>query len=202
MKVKESIINTAIDLFSERGIRDVSLEMIADKLNIARSGIYYHFKNRKDEIIDNILNIFDNMITENLKNIMECIGDNVTADSILSCLFLTFSKEEAMQSRKINRIIFANYVFVEKIRKYLSEVFYKKRETRFILFFNELVERGKIKPFNTEDAAIILNSLFITYALKDTFAYPYANNEVSHLHDELRNRCKTIVNQILNGNFN
>ena len=201
MTKKEEIINATIDLFAEHGVEKVSAKMVAKKLNVTRSIIYYYFKKGKDEIIDNILKMFDGMITENVKIIMKHADSYIDANSILSSLFITFSEEESERGRKINKIILTNYAYDEKIGKYLLEVFYKKREARFAQVFNMLIESGKVESFDTETAARILNRLFIASALEDTFFYPFEHKELSPCLANLRKDCTVIVNQILSGSF-
>ena len=201
MKIeKEEIINAAIDLFAEHGVKEVPIEMIAEKLKVTRPNVYHHFKKGKDEIIENILRLFDNIIIDTLKDIKKR-KDSDTADSILSSLFLMFREEDSERGRKIGRIIFADHVYVDKIGKYLSEIFYKKRETFYVKVFNALISNGKLKPFDTGAAARILNGMFIAYTLQDSFSYPCANTDSSHLLNHIKNDYMFIINQIINGNF-
>ena len=198
---KHEIISVAIDLFAEHGIRDVPIEMIAEKVSLTRSNVYYYFKKGKDELISCIIDIFDSMIVENIKIIMQETGTDANAESILSSLFLAFSEEESGQGRKINRIIFSNYVYEEKINKYLEERFFQSREARFFCIFEMLVSSGKIKAFDMHTAARMLNKIFIASALEDTLSYPFENHEPPQCLDCLKKDCLHIIRKILSGNF-
>ena len=196
---KSEIINAAIDLFAEHGIRDVPIEMIAENVSLTRSNVYYYFKKGKDEIIDSIIAMFDGMIVKNIRAITQCPCKD--AASILSSLFLAFGEEESEKGRKINRIIFTNYIYEDKISKYLSERFFQSREARFSCIFEMLIASGGVKPFDTHTAARMLNKMFIATALEDTFSYPFESHELPQCLECLRKDCLNIINKILNGTF-
>lgn len=48
MNIKDSILNAAIQIFSERGFEGVSIREIADKADIHFSSIRYHFGNKNE----------------------------------------------------------------------------------------------------------------------------------------------------------
>ena len=141
------------------------------------------------------------MIKGNLPVINKHTDINLNAGSVISKLFFTFNPEDSERSRKINRIIFADHVYVEKIGKYLAEQIYKDREARLIQILNLVVKHGMVKPFNAETAARMINRIFIACALEDSFHYPYRKNVLPPRIDELRNDCMFIVDQILSGDF-
>ena len=194
---KAELIRAAIDLFAERGIGDVSMKMIAKKAKVSRTDTYYHFESGKNEIVDNILEMFDSIIASN----MPCHAENpeLSTDNILTLLFLAFYGEDAEQGRKINHIIFTNYGNDRKIGEYLAETFYYARENRFTQMFNLLIENGKIAPFDVNAASRILNRLFIAFVLEDTFTF--GNGEYTIRLDRLKSDCAIILDSILHGRF-
>ena len=198
---KEEILNATIDLFVEHGVRKVSADMVAKKLGITRSGIYYHFKDGKDEIIDHIIIMFDDLVKEHLKTITANASADVDVNSILTILYLTFAEKDLDIGRKINKIIFADHAYDEKFGKYLSDVFYKRRKARYCQVFDGLIKSGKVKPFDVEAAARMFNGMFIAFVLEDSLYYPLKGDDLLHNFDELKEDCTRIINQILNGTF-
>jgi AcrR family transcriptional regulator len=52
MKTKEKIVLAALELFNERGERNVSTNHIAAHLNMSPGNLYYHFRNKSDIIYE------------------------------------------------------------------------------------------------------------------------------------------------------
>ena len=52
MKTKDRIVLAALDLFNERGERNVSTNHIAAHLNMSPGNLYYHFRNKSDIIYE------------------------------------------------------------------------------------------------------------------------------------------------------
>lgn len=50
-KTKETLIQSALDLFQKKGISNVSVDIIAKTANVAKGSFYTHFKNRSDFLI-------------------------------------------------------------------------------------------------------------------------------------------------------
>jgi AcrR family transcriptional regulator len=72
---KEAILNAARDLFAEKGFSDVSVSKIANEVGVAKSLIYYYFKD-KNEILNALVDIFIADVTafgvKNFKNPDTC----------------------------------------------------------------------------------------------------------------------------------
>jgi len=198
---KEEILDAAIDLFAEYGVMDVCVKKIAIKSNVSRSNVYYHFKKGKDEIIENIFNMFSELLLKNVKTIMERMNANIDADSIVTSLFLIFDEEDSIKGRKICKIIFADHAYNKKIGDFLLEMFFKKREARYCQIFDMLIINGKVKPFDSEAAARMLCKMFVAFALEDTFLYPFECKKAPPHYEYLRKDCLHIINHILNGTF-
>ncbi|RBP59715.1 TetR family transcriptional regulator [Alkalibaculum bacchi] len=60
ISTKMQIIETAIELYKERGYENVSVKDICNRCNLTRGAFYYHFKS-KDEILDNYFLSSDNL---------------------------------------------------------------------------------------------------------------------------------------------
>ncbi len=60
---RERILAVANELFIDQGYEGTSLREIADRLDITKAALYYHFKS-KDEILETLLSPFDTLLDE------------------------------------------------------------------------------------------------------------------------------------------
>jgi AcrR family transcriptional regulator len=58
---RERILAVANELFTEQGYEGTSLREIADRLDITKAALYYHFRS-KDEILTTLLKPFDTLL--------------------------------------------------------------------------------------------------------------------------------------------
>ena len=61
MKTKDKIIFSSLQLFNDKGERNVTTNHIAAHLNISPGNLYYHFKNKR-EIIFDIYVMYENLV--------------------------------------------------------------------------------------------------------------------------------------------
>lgn len=87
MKTKERIILESLDLFNERGERNVSTNHIAAHLNMSPGNLYYHFRN-KNEIIYQIFKNYELMVDTYLR-VPE--GRAIEIEDLLSYLEAVFN---------------------------------------------------------------------------------------------------------------
>ncbi|MBN2535591.1 MAG: TetR/AcrR family transcriptional regulator [Spirochaetales bacterium] len=67
---KQKILDISEQLFAEKGFDNTGIDEIARKVGIAKSVIYYHFKNKK-EILDTLFNNFARDLVEKKKEVLE-----------------------------------------------------------------------------------------------------------------------------------
>ena len=64
MNNRENMLNVALDMFSKRGYKAVSVRDICGKLKLKESALYYHFKNKQallDALYQRILDLIESM---------------------------------------------------------------------------------------------------------------------------------------------
>ena len=83
---KEQILKTTGRLFSERGYFGVSMQDIANELNITKAALYYHYKN-KDELAEVLLR---NALTELKKELKHAAGKSVLPTEVIFNITKTF----------------------------------------------------------------------------------------------------------------
>jgi AcrR family transcriptional regulator len=65
---RERILAVASELFTEQGYEGTSLREIADRLDITKAALYYHFRS-KDEILETLLEPFDTLLGDLLRRL-------------------------------------------------------------------------------------------------------------------------------------
>ncbi len=73
MSRKEIILQTAIELFAEKGYNGTSTTEIVEKAGVAQGTLFYHYKNKEGIL----LTILDNLLNEYLVDIEEIAQDNL-----------------------------------------------------------------------------------------------------------------------------
>ncbi len=86
MKTRDKIIHASVDLFNEKGERNITTNHIASHLGISPGNLYYHFRNKEDIIYAIYTEYADDLVRnfESLENI------NHPLDSILRYMDIVF----------------------------------------------------------------------------------------------------------------
>ncbi len=142
---REEWLREALDLIHKFGVDKVTVDGLAKKLGISRSGFYWHFKNR-DDLLKQILNfwIYDN----NKKAIEQIEGLDLEPEQLLALVAETVLDQDlakyeigirhwALQDKSVARAVLkVNQLRKDLIRKPLSELGFKgdELEMRTLLF--------------------------------------------------------------------
>ena len=131
MEIKDRIISEARQMFVKYGIRNITMDMIAETLGVSKRTIYENFKD-KDELLENCITtaiidqrIINDQIIESSSNIIEA----------------TFKFIE----NGINTIKAVNPAFFYDIRKYYPDIWASKvieNDTRNLNRTIELLNKG------------------------------------------------------------
>jgi AcrR family transcriptional regulator len=78
---RERILTVANELFIEQGYEGTSLREIADRLDITKAALYYHFRS-KDEILETLLEPFDTLLDELLRRLEDAQDVHAWADAL------------------------------------------------------------------------------------------------------------------------
>lgn len=78
---RERILSVANELFIEQGYEGTSLREIADRLDITKAALYYHFRS-KDEILETLLAPFDTLLDELLHRLEDAHDVDGWADAL------------------------------------------------------------------------------------------------------------------------
>jgi AcrR family transcriptional regulator len=78
---RQRILTVANELFIEQGYEGTSLREIADRLDITKAALYYHFRS-KDEILATLLSPFETLLDELLQRLEAAHDVEAWADAL------------------------------------------------------------------------------------------------------------------------
>lgn len=135
-KRQQEIINIAIELMARKGVQELTIKNLSQKIGIVESAIYRHFKSKQD-ILLGILNIFK----ENKEDIFSAIEK--AADSPLSQLRILFTKrfEYFSNNPAVASVIFSEDFF--RNDKRLSQMVYDIMQINQSIII-DIVKKGQL----------------------------------------------------------
>ena len=156
MEIREKIIDTAGTLFYQNGIRQVTMNDIAQSLGISKRTIYENFKD-KDSLLTNYL---IKAITNHRTKAQEIMSES---KNVIEGLF-KFGEFNQEVMRNINPIFF------EDIKKYHPGVFKRvannNGEFKNYEFSYTLLKRGVNEGIFIKEIDIEIANLFIHYSME------------------------------------
>lgn len=112
LQKRQYILETAREVFMEKGYKDVTMKDIVDACEISRGGLYLYFNSTK-EIFQDVLKM-EQQETDDV--FASTIPKNATAADILA-LFLKEQKKELLKSKKTLTIAIYEFYFQNKVPK-------------------------------------------------------------------------------------
>lgn len=194
LTTKERIIESAIELFSEKGFFETSIRELAEKSNIKVSSLYSHFTS-KEEILDIILKNYQKELTKVRipDEKLESIVNSLSPEEIFS---IGFSKIiETTASQKMNKII--KILLIElyrnpKVREFYKQWYFNENRVSVMEIFKKLQEKGTIKKYDLELLASMYNAL-LNYYFHEYFLYIADNKDTSELEDKIKQHLQLFI---------
>jgi len=190
-ETKNSILIEAIKLFAVKGFGAVSIRDIAKSSGLNIASIYYYYESKESLMKD----IFE-YVEKGYRHYYEwLINENNNVNSLEELLDVLFNKE---------LLEMADPMVCLGISLAIKEQHNNKHAQRFVIEvltehsiksiqsgFDGLVERGKIKPFDTQALATLL--LFSAVAINDLRLHEFAYGESSINQMEMYESLKKYV---------
>lgn len=147
MELKDRIIARADELFSQYGIKNVSMDELAQSLGISKRTIYENFKDKED-----ILLCTREVSERETKMVLEEIIQN--SENVIE-VFLKFFHYKMQKPFPVSR-------YFQDIRKYYPRIFeqeqqlHRQMDALFPDFIRKGIEQGVIRPNLNVDVVIFL----------------------------------------------
>ncbi len=136
MGTRELILEEALKLFSERGIKETTIRDIARAVGITEGAIYRHF-NSKDQIVYELFEIYSGKLYESIEEVIRKYGDDKERFKKVVETFLDFTFKNPDAFKYMN--IF-HYLRGNEVRKF--------KKIPFVLIkdlIEDLYKRGILK---------------------------------------------------------
>lgn len=134
-KRQQEIIDVSINLIAEKGIQNLTIKNISEKMNMSEAAIYRHFTS-KLEILEAILGYFESTLKNNLE-ILKL--NNISNLEKLENTFLTLCKEFE-KNPSLAKVIFSEEIFQNEqlLSKKVFEIMNEHQK-----FISELIEKAQ-----------------------------------------------------------
>lgn len=162
---KRKIIDCAVTLFAMKGYTETSIREIASAVGIQGSAIYHHFAS-KSAILEYILNDFTEQSFGDAERLdaPEKFRDNPTANSIISCMRLTFSEGQEEYYMKVLCVVLQEQHRNPSVRRFMVNLI-ENGEQRARFFIGLLKELKVIRQDTDPDLWMkLVSSVLYTYS--------------------------------------
>ena len=194
---KQQIINTAKEMFLEKGFQSTHIGQVCEKLDIARGTVYQYFSNKK-EILFNLFNSIIEQIEDvlDLEEMTEILKKEPTKAAIEKKIIERISSSLTIIIKEpiIIKLIFNE---IEGIDAEISENVYKAIKNIRDIIANEIEEIKKWGVYKTDINPKITASMLIGGIMM--LVHEHEKNEINVLNEEV---ISSIVNHYLTGTIN
>ena len=152
MKItKSEIMNTALDVFAQKGYEGTILKDIADQLNVTKSALYKHYES-KEALWDALIDHVEQYYSENFGN----IGNIVIPGSMgelteLTLRQLRFTMHDETV-RKVRKMLTMEQFRNERMKALAIKHFYSDIVSIYTTIFRGMAEKGLI---HTDDPELL-----------------------------------------------
>ena len=110
--VRDRVLQAALELFAEHGVSGTSLQMIADRVGVAKASVYYQFHTKEDIVLTLISPVFEDIAR--LVKIADAVGSKAARrDVAISGLV-----ELAVRNRRLTTVFFGDPVIDPLVRSH------------------------------------------------------------------------------------
>lgn len=155
METRQKILNTAGDLFIKNGVRQITMDTIAQNLGISKRTIYENFKDKNDLLY----NFLTEELSKHKKKTIEIIQN---ADNVIEALF-SFGEFNQQTMKKVNP------AFFNDMKKYHSKIFHNVVENKNFKNYEvtyTILKRGLNEGTFRKEIDIDIANLFIHHIME------------------------------------
>ena len=150
MKItKQEILDTALDIFAEKGYDSTILKDISDRLNVTKSALYKHYESKEalwDALIDHVAQYY----SENFGNAESIVIPNDMDElTELTLRQLRFTMHDETM-RKVRKLFTMEQFRNERIKALAKKYFHSNIVSIYTTIFRGMAEKGLIQMDDPE----------------------------------------------------
>lgn len=171
ISTKEKILAVSIDLFAQKGFKEVSVREIAKEVGIKASSLYKHYANKED-ILSSIFDLFrEKMVqTDFPKEGLAQYVSAVSPETYLNESFCLFRNVMwSPLTLKIARIITLEQRRNRSVRKFFMQELIEKPTRALQYVFDLMIQNGTIDAVDTQVLAEEYSSYIICLFFQQNF---------------------------------
>jgi len=157
--LRELILATAKTLFSQQGYHGLAMRQISESLGVAKSALYYHFKD-KEELF---LAILESNLDEMEAALIQIQAQTITPSQRIQ-LLVEYILSQPAEQRAIIRLASQEMVQLSAAtRQSFNQIYRKKFIDRIQLLLQSGMESGDFKRLDPEIATWVLLGMMYPY---------------------------------------
>lgn len=171
LTTKEKILDVSIDLFAQKGFKDVTVREIAEAVGIKASSLYKHYESKED-ILESIFVMFKEKIGQTVfpKEELRQYINTISPERYLNESFDKFKQVMwALEVVKIAKIITIEQQRNQSVRQFFVREFIENPNKTMQYAFELMQENGSIEPTDTRVLAEEYNSYIVSLYFEQNF---------------------------------
>ncbi|MCH1626505.1 TetR/AcrR family transcriptional regulator [Ferdinandcohnia quinoae] len=158
---KINILEAALSLFMEFGVKKIAISEIAKEANVSQVTIYNYFESKHNLVHETFLYYLDKASDE-----FDQIINNNTIDFPEKIKQIVFAKKEAAQQIHED---FYDYLMKEYTtdKNYMEKIYVEQAIPRFIVLFDEGKKHGYVDPNLSNEAILLFIQAFHDYIQRE-----------------------------------
>ncbi|MDD2972857.1 MAG: TetR/AcrR family transcriptional regulator, partial [Lachnospiraceae bacterium] len=163
LQKKQFILETAREVFQEKGYKNVTMKDIVDRCEISRGGLYLYYDNTKE--------IFEEVLRLEQEETDDVLSGSISEDTSCTDILLMFFKEQKKELlRKKKNLTMAIYEFLFEYKVPKKENTIRKQFDMGVKIMEQLITEGlENGEFYCEDIiGMARNIMFVIEGMKIT----------------------------------
>lgn len=161
-ETRTKILESALDTMSEKPFSQVSMNEIAQKIDLSKGAVYWHFRDRNDLL----LNLVENLCNRAGEEFGFCAEEPPETPEKIRSYFEGKLKQAVQSTRfkRMHRLLMRRYEWPEEVREKVRALMFDRfRQESAMLekFLRALREEGRIRDdISTAELAPVITSVF------------------------------------------